>query len=207
MTNSYQLIDSFFDCYGLVHARSIVKHLVKTADSGKTWSRSAPCDVVFFSEKLNMLFEAVFDIVTEFDQRSEIILNKETSSDCWLLTSYETYCGAHINDTPWDFFPRHLNKKEFINPYRALEKFTRYRSLGQWRTVLKDLVYYALSNSQLNEFDDRKSILSAYVQLNKLIDAAHLVVVRYQPVPPAPRRKWQNRQPSEAKPEPETNNQ
>jgi hypothetical protein len=182
MTSPYQTINSFFDCYGLIHSRSILKHLIKIADSGKTWSRSSPCDAVYFSEKINELIEAVFTIVNTYDHRKEIILNRDDNDECWLLRDYNIYCGWHLKNTPWHFFPRHLNKKEFLNPYEALEKFTRFRNIHQWKETIKDLAYHALSDIPLDEFDDSKSILRTYIHLNKLIEATHLIEVRIQPI-------------------------
>ena len=192
MTLPYQTIHSFFDCYGLVHARSILQELIKKADSEKSWNRSACCDVLFFSEKLNELVEAVYHIVNTYDQRSEVILDNDTDNDIWLLKDYDNYCGSHRNDTPWDFFPRHLSKKEFLDPYKALEKFTSFRNIDQWKQVIRDLAIHALSEIPLNEFDDSHSILRTYIHLNKLIEATHLIEIRIQPETPKPRRKWKN---------------
>lgn len=191
MTIPYQTIHSFFDAYGLVHARSILQELIKKADSGKSWNRSASCDVLFFTEKLTELLEAAWEIADSCGYRPEIVLDKETKEETWMLTAYDTYCGFHRNNTPWDFFPRHLTKKEFLDPYKALEKFTRFRELEEWKQIIKDLAYYALSETPLNEFDDSKSILRTYIHLNKLIEATHLIEVRFQPDTPKPRRKWE----------------
>jgi hypothetical protein len=163
MTCPYQTIHSFFDSYGLVHARSILTEIIKKADSEKSWNRSASCDVLFFSERINELIEAVYHIGNTVHQHPEVILDKDTKEDIWLLTDYDNYCGFHRNDTPWDFFPRHLTKKEFLDPYKGLEKFTRFRNIGQWKEVIRDLAYHALSDVPLNEFDDSKSTLLTYI--------------------------------------------
>jgi hypothetical protein len=189
MTTPYQTIHSFFDCYGLVYVRSILQELIKKADSEKSWNRSACCDVLFFSEKLSELIEAGYEIADTVNYRSEVALGKDSGKDIWHLTDYNNYCGTHRNDTPWDFFPRHLSKKEFLDPYKALEKFTCFRNIDQWKQTIKDLAYHALSKVQLNEFDDSKSILRTYIHLNKLIEATHLIDIRFQPETPKPHRK------------------
>ena len=193
MNSPYQTIHSFFDCYGLVHARSMLRQIIKTADSGKILKGDMPCDILYFTEKITKLTEAVFTIINTIDHRPEIILNKDINSNSWLLTVYDDYCGWHIGDTPWDFFPRHLSKKEFLDPYRALEKFTRYRNLHQWKEVIKDLQYHALSDIPIDEFNDDKGILRTYIHLNKLIEATHLIEVRIQPDQSKPYRKWKDR--------------
>lgn len=190
MTIPYQTIHSFFDSYGLVHARSILQELIKKADSEKSWNRSASCDVLFFSERINELIEAVFLIVNTSGQRPEVILSKDIEHNVWLLTEYDNYCGFHRDDTPWDFFPRHLSKKGFLDPYKALEKFATFRNIEQWKQVIRDLAYHVLSDIPLNEFDDSKTTLRTYIHLNKLIEATHLIEIRIQPETPKPRRKW-----------------
>ncbi len=194
MNSAYQTIRSFFDCYGLVHARAVLKHFIKTADSGKTWNHSSPCDVVYFSEKISELIEAVFTIINTFDHRPEVILTRDTGDECWLLTDYDNYCAWHHGDTPWDFFPRHLTKKEFLDPYIALKKFTRFRNIHQWNETIKDIAWHSLSDVSLDEFYDNKSVLRTYIHLNKLIEATHLIEIRMQPEQPKPRRRWSDRE-------------
>jgi hypothetical protein len=189
MTPSYQTIHSFFDAYGLVHARSILQELIKKADSEKSWNRTACCDVLFFTEKLTELIEAIYHIVNTYDQQEEAIIEEQTKEEIWQLTNYDTYCGSHRNHTPWDFFPRHLSKKEFVDPYKALEKFTSFRNIDQWKQTIKHLAYYALSSTSINEFDDDKSILRTYIHLNKLIEATHLIEIRMKPATPKPNKK------------------
>jgi hypothetical protein len=189
MTAPYQTIHSFFDAYGLVHARSILQELIKKADSEKTWNRTACCDVLFFTEKLTELIEAVFQVVNTYDQQEEAIIEEQTKEDSWQLTNYNSYCGSHRNNTPWDFFPRHLSKKEFLDPYKALEKFTSFRNIDQWKQTIKHLAYYSLSSTSINEFDDDKSILRTYIHLNKLIEATHLINIRLRPATPKPHNK------------------
>jgi len=192
MTPPYQTIHSFFDAYGLVHARLILQELIKKADSEKSWNRSACCDVLFYTEKIIELIEAVFHIVNTYDQHEDVTLDKEAGEEIWLLKDYGSWCGSHRNDTPWDFFPRHLSKKEFLDPYKALEKFTSFRNIDQWKQTIKDLAYHALSEVPLNEFDDSKSTLRTYIHLNKLIEATHLIEIRMRPATPKPHCKQKN---------------
>jgi len=189
MTSPYQTIHSFFDAYGLVHARSILNELIKKADSEKSWNRSSSCDVLFFSENINQLIEAVFYIVNTYDNQTGAIIEENTKEDTWLLTNYELYCGNHRNNTPWDFFPRHLSKKEFLDPYKALQKFTSFRNIEQWKQTIKDLAYHALSKTPLTEFDEDNSILRTYIHLNKFIEATHLIEIRLHPATHKPHKK------------------
>ena len=174
----YFVINAFFDCYGLSQARSLLSRMIKAADSEKTWKGRSPSDLLFFTGKMEELMEAVFSLVGGYDYRPEVILDKDNSEDIWSLANYDSYCGWHIHSSPWDFFPRHLTQKEFLDPYRALEKFTGYRSLDKWKKVLSDLLFHALSPHSIYEFDDGAGILRTWLQLHKLLEAAHLVELR-----------------------------
>jgi len=192
MHHSYLTIHNFFDCYGFCNARSILSRMIKTADSGKTWNGRSPSELLYFTEKLEELIDAVYYIVHLFEYRSEIILSKNTNEDIWSLTDYPIYCGWHGNSSPWDFFPRHLSKKEFLNPYKALEKFTKYTNHLRWKDLVRDILFNALSAVYLDEFDNGKRILRTYIQLHKLIEATHLIEVRIIEDKIKPRRKWKD---------------
>lgn len=192
--NHYPVIDAFFDCYGLLHARAILSRMIKTADAEKIWKGRSPADLLYFVERLEELIEAVFSLTESYDHKTETILN-ESDNDTWLLNQYETYCGWHIHSSPWDFFPRHLSKKEFLDPYRALEKFTRYQSLNKWKAVLKEILSHALSPNSISEFDDGTSILGTWLQLHKLLEATHLIHVRSEDETKRRQRyKWKDRE-------------
>ena len=167
--------------------------MIKTADSGKTWKGGSPSDLIYFTEKLNELIDAVYYIVHRFEYRPEVILSKYSNDDSWDLKDYSTYCGWHSNSSPWDFFPRHLSKKEFLDPYKALEKFTKYSNHFRWKDVIKDILSHALSQVYLDEFDNGKRILRTYIHLHKLIEATHLIEVRIVEDEIKPRRKWKDR--------------
>lgn len=193
--NHYQVIDAFFDCYGLSHSVSILSRAIKTAEAEKKWKGRSPSDLLFFMEKLGELMEAAFSIVERYDHNVEVILDKDDAEEIWSLAEYEIYCGWHIHSTPWDFFPRHLSKKEFLDPYRALEKFTRYRSLFAWKEIVKDILFHALSPNSISEFDDDTSILGTWLHLHKFLEATHLIQVRTIDVQKQRRRfKWKDRE-------------
>jgi len=197
MHQSYQTIRNFFDCYGFSHAKSILSRMIKTAGSGKTWKGRSPSDLIYFTEKLGELIDAVYYIVNRFEYRPEAILDKEINEDLWLLNDYALYCGWYAGESPWDFFPRHLSKKEFLDPYRAFEKFSKYNNHLRWKEVVKDILFHALSAVYLDEFDDGTDILRTYIHLHKLIEAAHLIEVRITEDAQQPRRKWKDRNKSE----------
>jgi len=190
MNNYYAVIASFFDCYDLSHARSILGKIIKTADSEKSWKGRYPVDVLHFSERLQQLIEAAFGIVEQYDFKPEAEINDD--KELWFLAKHETYCGWHVHSTPWNFFPRYLSKKEFLDPYKALQKFTSCHSLAVWKMVLKEIVESALSPNSVDETDNG-SLLSAWLYLHKLVEATHLIEVRSTDENKKPRFKWKDR--------------
>lgn len=183
----YQTIDSFFDSFDLPSSIKLVKKILKTADANKKW-KGIPANPLYFTSRIIDLITAVYALLDEYDIKEEIKIKNEPSA--WTLTAYETYCGWHAGRTPWDFFPRHLSKKEFLNPYEALEKFTSFQTLTQWKYILNDLLAHALSTESIGQFYENESMLSTWLHLNKLLEAAHLLEVRQSNPQPKPRRKW-----------------
>lgn len=198
MNTSYQTIYSFFDCYGLVNVRSILSKMIKTADSERSWKGSSPSHLLYFSEKMKELMKAAFSIISFRDYHNEVILVKQNNDYIWSLTQYEHYCSGHTRYTPWQFFPRYLSKKEFLDPYKALERFTKYQSLVKWKHTFKELLHHALSPVSLNEFNDSTGILHTYIHLHKLIEATHLIAIRSDAQLPKPNNlKWKDKKQTE----------
>lgn len=51
-------------------------------------------------------------------------------------------------------------------------------SLPKWKQELQDLLEYALVETSLSEAGIEKDMLSLYLHLTKLVEAAHLIDVR-----------------------------
>lgn len=191
-SNHYKAIDEFFDAFSLPHALQMLARLIKTAGSGKLWKGACPANSIYFSERLHLLTEAVFSLHEEYDYRKEIVLDK--GADVWMLNQYEIYCGWHYVSTPWDFFPRHLSKKEFTDPYKATKKFTNHHSLRKWKKIIEELCYHSLSPHSFTELDEETNIIDIWLHLHKLVEATHLISVRMTDDERKPRKKWKDRE-------------
>jgi len=150
MQQPYNTINAFFDCYGLSNARSILSKMIKTADSERSWKASSPSHLLYFSEKMKELMKVAFSIICFHDYRNEVVLEKEDNDPLWSLTEYQHYCSGHVRYTPWHFFPRYLSRKEFLDPYKALERFTQYQNFTKWKHTFKELLHHALSPASIN---------------------------------------------------------
>lgn len=187
----YQTIDTFFDTFDLPSSTKLLQKLIITADAEKTW-KGVPADALCFTSRLEDLITAVFELVQQYNYQDEVIIQDEQREETWMLTVYETYCGWHTGKTPWDFFPRHLSKKEFLNPNRVLDKFTGYKTLSEWKYLLNDLLSHALSHERITEFDTGNNLLVSAQLLHKLLEATHLIEVRQSTPQPKPRSKWKS---------------
>jgi len=168
----------FFSAYSMPQAIKQIESATRSAGSGKVWDRRSPADLLYFFEKLEELFGAVFIIIDSRNKKQEAILEENNGEEVWLLTRYETYCGRHRDSTPWDFFPRHLSHQEFLNPYRALKKVMYYKRHEEWKDILKTILQHALSPNSIYEFDDGIDLLKIWLLLHKLIEASHLLQTR-----------------------------
>lgn len=172
-----QAIQTFFGDYALPQACSLLRHCIKAACSCRIWKGHSPADLLLFMEELELLLEAAIELTACEDyQREAIPVNLENNPACEPV-EFDSYCEIHVH-SQWDLFPRHLGKKEFLDPFRALQKISRYQHLRQWKKCLRDLLHYALSPQSLQQFDDEINILDIYLLLHKLLEAAHLIVVR-----------------------------
>ncbi len=187
-------IADFFSAYALPQATQVLSSGLKAANSNKIWKHASPADLICFCQQLEQLLQAVFTLVEEGNRVEEARLSTPID-DNTLLNNYQAWCGWHRNSTPWDFFPRHLSKKEFIDPWKALEKITRSQSCTQWKNQLSNILQYALSKADYTELDNQPSLLQTYLLLHKLLEATHLIEVRaIKEDTSGPRPKWKNRE-------------
>lgn len=177
----YQTIHAFFDYTEMPPARCMLNTMIRAADADKIWQGRSPADLLYFTEKLNELIEASFSLTGWYDFQPAAIIEPNKKTDPWSLGNTKLFCGKHRQYSPWDYFPRTLSKKEFLNPYLALEKFTAYKTREQWKETIHTFLMHALSPRSIDEFEDGTGILRCSKQLNKLIEASHLIHLRTQP--------------------------
>ncbi len=189
MNQHYQTIDSFFDIYDLPAAQKMLSRCIKTACSGRVW-KYLPANVLFFTEQLHILSKATMKIMQEYNYIKEVEIEAGENNSVWMLNQYPIYCGWCKHRTPWDYFPRHLSKKEFLDPYLVLEKFAATHNSDQWKKIIFNIRYYALSHESIFEVLNKNNFINTCIHLHKLLDATHLIEVRQSTPQPKPRPKW-----------------
>jgi hypothetical protein len=84
------------------------------------------------------LIEAA-NLVNKMNTPQSLGVLQEASEGEIDLTNDAFYCKGQSSYSAWDYFPRSLSKKQFINPYQVFRKFFKYQDLPLWRDQLNDL--------------------------------------------------------------------
>ena len=173
----YQVIEDFFSFASLKMHRKYISSMLKASYSEDYWKKSDPGSLLFFQERIEELMRATYLLTGKKNktiQKKEARLKNEVPE---AAIDPVVYVGWPKWDAMWEFFPRSLSKKEFINPYIAFEKFFDFKNLNEWLTHFKELINYALS-----PYGKESALDIDYLQTNnllqKLIEASHLIHVR-----------------------------
>ena len=174
--NPYTVFHSFFDACPLPQALGNIDGWLKAVTANNYWKKSYPANLLHFYEMMERLVEAAY-LINKLDNRNAAAVLAETPEPEIDLMVPASYYGWQTKYSAWDYFPRSLNKKQFINPYIAFKKFFKYQDMPVWREVLYDLLYNAFVGKmelELGEYD----MLAVQKHLKRLVEAAHLVEVR-----------------------------
>jgi hypothetical protein len=178
LANRYNTeIDTFFDYFGYLPAQKILSQIIKTACSSKIWPGATPSQVLLFYEQYLILMKAAFAITETNSINQKAIIKKSNAVQPLQFTPVKTESG-NTSHPYWKTLPHHLSQKEFLNPYKAFEKITTYREFTDWKQILYELHYYALSKSEFDELPHGYTLIKVNTYLHKLIDAAHLIYIR-----------------------------
>ncbi len=175
--NPYSVFHSFFDAFPLPDAMEFIDSWLAVLSKNHYWKNGYPARLLYFYEIIVRLMEAAY-LVNKMDTVNEaaILLKGDSEQEIDLMNP-ETYCGRHARYAPWDYFPRSLTKKQFINPYLVFRKFFKYHDLPAWKDELYDLLYNAfISKNKIEMFE--YDLLATQKHLKRMVEAAHLVVVR-----------------------------
>jgi len=167
----YQVLAEFFSAANVALRRKRIKEVLIAAGSNQIWRKDNPGDLLCDFKALESIINAAY------------LINKEKKKSPLDIATYDLfnknlYCGLHAGSAEWDFFPRSLSLKEYINPYLTFKRFFKYLRLAEWKQELSNLLDYALVNTSLSEAGIDVDVLSIYFHLTKLIEAAHLIDVR-----------------------------
>jgi hypothetical protein len=171
INDPYQTIAGFFDYAPLPSHREHLSLMFRAACSFKIWKYSSAAEFMYFMERLESVVNAAY-LIHKLKKKSPLMIEKNNAFDPNL------YSTSHAFYTDWDYFPRMLSFPEFADPYKVINHFFKSYSLQEWKEILKEFAYYALSNSNLQELSDFPCIFILYELLTKLTEALHLIDVR-----------------------------
>ena len=171
ITDPYEVFNEFFHDSDLPTHREMTADMLMAAASERVYDKTTPSDVLLQFKFTESVINAAY-LINKEEKESRLKIGK---SDVF---NPNLYCSWHKDLTEWDFFPRELSLKEYINPYLVFKRFFVYKELPEWKEVLQEILDYTLANDSIYETLMRIDTLSIYFHLSKLIEAAHLIDVR-----------------------------
>jgi hypothetical protein len=171
ITDPYQVIAEFFTAAALKDYRKRIKAVLKAASGKQIWPKKNPGALLYYFKMIESIINAAW-LINKENKTSPLLINNENSFNPNL------FCSWHADSTQWDFFPKALSFKEYVDPYIVFKRFFKYLALSAWKVELQDLLEYALVETSLHEAGMKKDLLSLYFHLCKLVEAAHLIDVR-----------------------------
>jgi len=171
ISDPYQVIAEFFSAADVVSHRKNIRDAIKAACSDYICNKRNPGDLLYDFKLLESVINAAY-LLNKEKKKSPLTINKDN------LFNPNLYCGWHADLTEWDYLPRMLSLKEYINPYLVFKRFFKYLTLAEWKRELNYILEYALGRKSLGEAGIEFDTLPIYFHLTKLIEAAHLIDVR-----------------------------
>ena len=171
ITDPYQVIAEFFSVADIASHRRVIRDAIKAACSNRIVNIKNPGDLLFDFKMLESVINAAY-LLNKAKKKSPLSIGKDN------LFNPNLFCGWHRDVTEWDFFPRMLSLKEYINPYLVLKRFFKFLSLARWKQELQDVVEHALTTTSLWESGIDFDTLPIFLHLTKLAEAVHLIDVR-----------------------------
>jgi hypothetical protein len=171
ISDPYEVIAEFFFDADIATHRKMVRDILLAASSDKVYDKDSPCDLLLQFKFMESLINAAY-LINEEEKESPLKIEKKD------VFNPNLYCSWHKDLTEWDFFPRVLSLKEYINPYFVFKRFFKHKTLSEWKQELQEILDYTLARSSISESVMNIDSLSVYFFLCKLVEAAHLIDVR-----------------------------
>lgn len=176
----FAIIEDFFSAIPLPQYRKYIFSMLKAANSKKYWKKEDPASLLYCQKKLSDLMGAALLL----NVKSTLVNGKKSKASIAPaeldreIIDPSLYMDKNLLHIQWEVFPRNLSKKEFLDPYLAFKHFFRNRNLKVWRRDLTEMIFYALSpHDSAEDLLDLK-FLEINSQLQKLVEAAHLIWIR-----------------------------
>lgn len=178
--NPFQFINQFYSQEtDLLYARKELKLWFRSALSDNCLlSKSEMVSLIGFKDFLVRLIEAGHLIQEgNWKESSQITINREETQD--LIDPLLFHDPKDEITRAWYYFPRHLSRKEFTNPCKALQRMFEFKPLYKWRKIIDELLAAAISNCDAKScVEEGEDIYKVFECMFKLLEATHLIYVR-----------------------------
>lgn len=179
---AFSTLQDFFDSFSMAESIRLIEAIFKAGTNGKAWTKGAPSDLLYFSEQLQSLANAIYDLEALLVHDEDYILEKLTpTKNIESLKSARYIASSHYSNA-WNCFPRHLTLLQLGDPTIVLRKFVAFISKERCGTMIRDIVFFALSKDTMDEEYPAHKILRISKHLLRAVEACHLLYVRNQHV-------------------------
>ncbi len=175
--NPKQVIIQFFDSYHLVDAVTQLEDCLLCAFSHLRLRRKPLLRIMAMKEMLLVLLEAA--TLLKDEGKATLAADEPNPMDTrWY------YYNKYKDYEEWDYFPHHLCKKQYYNPYIVFKQCSKKSTLPQWRSLLEGLfaaaAYYNMTGEDgcINYSSAETNAYTQCKRLIELVEAAHLVYIR-----------------------------
>ncbi len=172
------MIEDFFDCFGLYHAVSDTEHLIRSAANNKVYKKGTPGNLLFFKDRFEELVSAAFAITASRSERKEALLTFDEDNLSPDISRQRDFVSEGLYSDAFGDFPRSLNRWQYFNPYKAIKKFVSHKTEPEWKTTVKTIVEYALTDGTSDEEYPAGELMVIRLRMLQLIEACHLLFVR-----------------------------
>jgi hypothetical protein len=131
-----------------------------------------------FYEEFEFLTDAVKKNAAAGCKRQAAIITTNDENEAPDFNRFELYCRKADTLIWWLYFPKYLGVKEFFNPYKALKKAVRFLQQEEFNDLFEYITQYALSHDSFTEASLEWDTLKINIMLQKLTEAAYLLLVR-----------------------------
>jgi hypothetical protein len=167
-------LECFFDAASLPQYRKYIVSMLFAARNRGVWQKGDPATLLDIQEQLLRLIRSIHRFGEKKVRRRPKQVLDPRAIEPKLLAAMGFFSGTPLA-VAWTSFPRFLSRREWLDPFSVFEGFFLNRSLAEWEQDLAELLKYALSSASGEEMNCGVDFLDTYLQLQKLIEAAHQV--------------------------------
>ena len=167
VADPYQVLSEAFTTSDMVQLRRFIRMMLQYSESNRVYKKDSPGEVLINMRLIRSLIRAARKLKEKKKGPVEVL-----ESD---VLNKSFYCLNYLPEAEWDQFPRFVSMNEYCNPYKLFRKFFNCQTIDQWVYDWEKMVDCALSPYR-GEQD--LQLISFYIRLSKLVEAAHLIYLR-----------------------------